>query len=53
MENVVTQMTTTLSPTAIWGVYGSLFPFIGSMVLVALGFYLIRRQLKKTSKARA
>ena len=53
MENVVTQMTTTLSPAAVWGVYGSIFPFIGSMVLVSLGFYLVRKQLKKTSYARA
>lgn len=53
MANVVTEMTTTLSPTAIWEVFGTLFPFIASMTLVALGFYLIRRQLKKTSKGRA
>lgn len=52
MENVVTTMTTTLSPTAIWGVFGTLFPFIGSMVLVSLGFYLVRKQLKKTTHAR-
>lgn len=50
MEAVVNTINTELAPTAIWGVFGSIMPFIASMTLVALGYYLIRRQLKKTSK---
>lgn len=52
MENVVTELTTSLSPSAVWGVIGSVVPFMASLVLVGLGFYLIKRAMKKVQKGK-
>lgn len=52
MQNVVTEMSTTLSQDALWGVFGSVMPFIATTVLVGLGFYLIRKALKKVGKGK-
>ena len=53
MEAVITKLTTTLSADALWGVFGEVVPIIGITVLVALGFYLVRKAIKKASKAKA
>lgn len=53
MENVVTSLTTELSATNLWGVVGDAVPVIAVTVLFALGFYLVRRAVKKGSKAKA
>lgn len=53
METVVTSLTSTLSADNLWGVFGTAVPIIGVTVLVALGFYLIRKAIKKASKAKA
>lgn len=53
MAAVITKLSTTLSADALWGVFGEVVPIIGITVLVALGFYLVRKAIKKASKAKA
>lgn len=53
MQAVITSLTTTLSADALWGVFAEVIPIIGITVLVALGFYLVRKAIKKASKAKA
>lgn len=50
MENVVSSLTTSLSANNLWAVFGDAVPLIAVVTLVALGFYLVRRQIKKMSK---
>lgn len=52
MGNVITSLTSTLSADNLWAVIGSAVPLIGVVTLVALGFYLVRRAVKKLSKAK-
>lgn len=52
MGNVISSLTTTLSADNLWGVIGTAVPLIGVVTLVALGFYLVRRAVKKLSKAK-
>lgn len=52
MSAVITSLTTTLSATNLWGVIGDAVPLIGVVTLVALGFYIVRRAVKKLSKAK-
>lgn len=53
MEAVVSSLTTELSAANLWGVVGQAVPIIAVTVLFALGFYLVRRAVKKGSKAKA
>lgn len=53
MANAVATLSTTVSSDAMWGVFGQAVPYIGVVVLVALGFYLVRRMIKGASKAKA
>lgn len=53
MTNAVGELATTVSSDALWGVFGNAIPYIGVVVLVSLGFYLIRRMIKGVSKAKA
>lgn len=52
MEAVITKLTTTLSADNLWGVFATAVPLIGVVTLVALGFFLVRRAVKKLSKMR-
>lgn len=52
MDAVVTSLTTSLSSSNLWGVVGSTVPLIAISVLFGLGFYLIKRLLNKTKKAK-
>ena len=52
MSAVITSLTTTLSANNLWGVIGDAVPLIGVVTLVALGFYIVRRAVKKLSKAK-
>lgn len=52
MENVVTALTTTLSAENLWGVIGKAVPLIGVVTLFGLGFFLVRRAVKKLGKAK-
>lgn len=50
MENVVTEITTGLSATAVWGIIGQIMPFAVSLTLIGLGFYLVNKYLRKARK---
>lgn len=53
MENTVGIITSTVTGDALWGIVGTVVPFALTVTLFALGFYLVRRQMKKVSKAKA
>lgn len=42
MENVVTQLTTSLGAAQLWETFGSVIPFLAVAVLFALGFNLVK-----------
>lgn len=50
MSEVVSSLTTTLSADNLWGIFADAVPLIGVVTLVALGFYIVRRAVKKLSK---
>ena len=52
MTAVITSLTTTLSADNLWAIFGTAVPLIGVVTLVALGFFLVRRAVKKLSKMR-
>lgn len=52
MTAVITALTTTLSADNLWAVFANAVPLIGVVTLVALGFFLVRRTVKKLSKMR-
>lgn len=52
MADVITKLTTTLSADNLWGIFATAVPLIGVVTLVALGFFLVRRAVKKLSKMR-
>lgn len=52
MGNVITSLTTELSAANLWGIVGSIVPFLAISVLFGLGFYLVKRIINKTKKAK-
>ena len=52
MTNVVGELTTSLSAANLWGVVGSVVPLLAVSVLFGLGFYLVKRIINKTKKAK-
>lgn len=52
MDSVITSLTTSLSSANLWGIVGSVVPFLAISVLFGLGFYLVKRILNKTKKAK-
>lgn len=52
MDAVITSLTSSLSGANLWGVVGSVVPFLAISVLFGLGFYLVKRILNKTKKAK-
>lgn len=52
MEAVITSLTTSLSAANLWGVVGDVVPFLAISVLFGLGFYLVKRILNKTKRAK-
>lgn len=50
MEEAVTAITGAITPAGLWGVFAKVMPLVGIVTLASLGFYLIRRQIKKVSK---
>lgn len=53
MNEAITSLSTTVSSDALWGVFASAVPYIGVVVLVGFGFFLIRRMIKGVSKGKA
>ena len=52
MEAVITSLTSSLSAANLWGVVGSIVPLLAISILFGLGFYLVKRVLNKTKKAK-
>ena len=52
MGNVIGELTTELSAANLWGIVGSVVPFLAISVLFGLGFYLVKRILNKTKRAK-
>lgn len=52
MEEVISSLTTSLSAANLWGVVGDVVPFLAISVLFGLGFYLVKRILNKTKRAK-
>ncbi len=52
MDAVISSLTTSLSAANLWGIVGSVVPFLAISVLFGLGFYLVKRILNKTKKAK-
>ena len=53
MPAAVNTLSTTVTADALWGVFANAVPYISVVVLVAFGFYLIRRMIKGVSKGKA
>ena len=53
MPNAVNTLATTVNANALWGVFADAVPYISVVVLVAFGFYLVRRMIKGVSKGKA
>ena len=51
MTNTISTITTTITADALWGIVGNVVPVALTVTLFALGFYLVRKQLKKVSRA--
>ena len=52
MNTVISSITTALSADNLWGIVGTVVPFLAISVLFGLGFYLIKRIINKTKKAK-
>lgn len=52
MSNTISTITTTVTPEALWGIVGNIVPLALVVTLFALGFYLVRRQMKKVAKGK-
>lgn len=53
MSNAVGTLASTVTADALWGVFADAVPYISVVVLVAFGFYLVRRMIKGVSKGKA
>lgn len=52
MGNVVSSLTSSLSADNLWGVVGTIVPFLAICTLFGLGFYLVKRILNKAKRAK-
>ena len=52
MSQVVTSLISTLSANNLWAIVADTVPLIGIVTLFALGFWLVKRLIKKLSKAK-
>lgn len=52
MEAVITELSTALSADNLWGIVGSVVPFLAICTLFGLGFYLVKRIINKAKRAK-
>ena len=52
MKAVITSLTTALSAENLWAIVGEVVPFLAISILFGLGFYLVKRILNKTKRAK-
>lgn len=53
MSTAINTLSTTVSSDALWGVFNTAIPYIGVVVLVGFGFYLIRKMIKGVANGKA
>lgn len=53
MTNAITSLSTTVSADSLWAVFGECIPYLGTVIIVALGMFLVRRMIRGVSKAKA
>lgn len=53
MSAAVNTLATTVTADSLWGVFADAIPYISIVILVAFGFFLIRRMLRGLSKGKA
>lgn len=53
MENAITALGNTVTANSLWGVFTDALPFVGIVVVVAFGFYIVRRLIKGVAKGKA
>lgn len=53
MTNAIGTLTTTVTADALWSVFADALPFVGVVVVVSFGFYLVRRLIKGVAKGKA
>lgn len=52
MSGIVSQLTQGITPSTIFAVVSDVMPFVITMIPIALGLYILRRVIKKSSKAK-
>jgi len=52
MDDIITAITTALTPTVFFGVIVDLVPFIVVLVPIALGLYFLRKLVKGSAKGK-
>lgn len=52
MAQLVSQLTTGITPATIFGVVSDVMPFVITMIPIALGLYMLRRVVKGAGKAK-
>ena len=53
MGDAVSTLASTVTADSLWGVFADAIPYIAIVVVVAFGFFLIRRMIKGLSKGKA
>lgn len=53
MENVVSQLSTGVTPATLWGQIGTMMPFIITMTLFGFGYYIFKKVIRGTRTGRA
>lgn len=52
MSGIITQLTTGITTSTIFGVVSEVMPFVITMIIVSLGFYVLRKVVKGAGKAK-
>ena len=52
MSDIVTQLTTGVTPATIFGVVKDVMPFVITMIPIALGLYILRKVVKGAGHAK-
>lgn len=52
MSGIITQLTTGVTTSTIFGVVSEVMPFVITMIIVSLGFYVLRKVVKGAGKAK-
>lgn len=53
MSAAMNTLSSTVTADSLWSVFATAVPYIAIVVVVAFGFYLVRRMIKGLSKGKA